>query len=84
MPGLVPAWQIQLSTAEKFSDRAKASLAKPTKSTDVSMNDVSTIFVLLSISPPPPTLGVEDKKIKGKKIKEKTQRNVQLPLQQVQ
>lgn len=51
MSGLVPAWQILLSTAEKFlPDRAKASLAKPTKSAAVSMNNVSTIFVLLSIA----------------------------------
>lgn len=49
MPGLVPAWQIQLSTAEKFSsDRAKGSLAKLTKSTDIPTNYVSTIFPLLS------------------------------------
>lgn len=55
MPGLVPTWQIQLTTAEKFfSDRAKACLAKPTKSTPVSTNDVSTIFAHLSISRPPP------------------------------
>lgn len=46
MPGLVPAWQIQLSTAENFSSNgAKPTLAKPTKSSAISMNDVSIIFV---------------------------------------